>query len=87
MRIVQMVIILMFCGFYLAILGIMYLPPYMGVGNVSLMGVVMGLSDTTAGIYSGIVQAYIGENLTFRLFCVLGASMITIVYFSREFLF
>jgi hypothetical protein len=50
----------MFCLFYVAVLGLMYLPPFLGAGKTNVLGVVMGLSDTTSAIYSGIAAAFIG---------------------------
>lgn len=64
-RLIQVVIIAMFCAFFMGAIGVMYLPPYLGSGKTSLYGTVMGLSDTTASIYSGYIATLIGEKQTF----------------------
>jgi hypothetical protein len=85
LRLIQIAVVLFFATFYVGSLGMIYVAPKIG-GRGNMIGFLMGLADATASIYSGLVSYRIGEDATFKLFAIVGAAAIMLLYYNRDFL-
>jgi hypothetical protein len=83
MRLIQIAVVCFFATFFMGSLGMIYLAPKIG-GQANVIGFVLGLADSTASIYSGLVTVKIGEEATFRLFATFAIFALAIVYFYRS---
>jgi hypothetical protein len=63
-----------------------YATPLLG-GKGNLMGLILGLSDSTSSIYSGYAASKFGGTPAFKAFAAIGAILIPTLYFGRAFFF
>lgn len=70
--------------FYLASLGMVYLPANFPVGDVKALGTVMGLAETTSSIWSGLLASKFGARTTLKICGITGIVMIMILYIWRD---
>ena len=84
-KLIQLAIILYFMTFFLGSLGMIYVVPVLG-GNSKQLGMVLGIAESTAGIYSGVITQYIGHKTTFNIFGIIGITLIFLLYLFKDFL-
>ena len=63
-----------------------YATPLLG-GKGNMMGLMLGLSDSTSSIYSGYAASKWGGITAFKVFAATGAILIPSLYFGRAFFF
>jgi hypothetical protein len=85
-RRVQKVIIICFMLFYVASLGMVYLPANFPIGDVKALGTTMGIAETTSSIWAGILASKIGARATLKLCGTIGMVMIFVLYQWRDML-
>ena len=82
---IQLAIIFFIMTFFVGSLGMIYVVPVLG-GNSKQLGMVLGIAESTAGIYSGVITQYIGHKTTFNIFGIIGISSICLLYQYKDFL-
>lgn len=83
MRLIQIAVVSFFASFFVGSLGMIYIAPKIG-GQGNVIGFVLGLADATASIYSGLMTYRVGEDTTFKLFAVIAAGAISVVYYFSD---